>query len=868
MFARNTHLYVLLFVLICGQLVTGASLRKYAPDRKVDILHTTIDVTPDFRARTVSGSTMIRFQPIAKPLTELVLDATHLDVAQVTSDKAIANWYADDTQIVITFARAIGISRQAAVTIAHSAEPKQGMYFRTPELGYARENMHLFTQGESHEARHWFPCYDYPNERFTSEVICRVPSDMTVISNGRLVNEIEQDGLKVSHWHQDKPHVAYLIALCAGHFTKITEAYRDIPMAFYVPTTFADVAKNSFKGTADMMAFFEQEIGVPYPWAQYNQVVAEDFVAGGMENTTLTILTQRTLHTADCERLSTSEPLVAHELVHQWFGDYVTCKDWTNLWLNEGFATYYENLYSRHRHGRSRFLYNMYQDARRTLGQRRAQPAIFHRTFENADQQFDYRAYQKGGWVLHMLRAELGVDLFRRCVKTYLQRHALGSVETADLRSIVEELSGRSFDRFFDQWVFYAGFPKLTVSYTWSPPDKLAKVSIKQSPSQEKDAIGFVFPVTLRYVCEGVSHDQAIDVDQEEQDIYMALPSKPEIVRFDPDYTILAQVDFKKSKPMLYAQLKNDQDVIGQILALQALKKHEDQKTIDAIKEQLNQASFHGIRIEAAAVLDDVHTDKAYDALIASVQQADERVREAVLNRIGNFYRQRSLDTLIAALEAETNPRIRTTVLGKLGRYHDSQADDLLVTGLNQDSYQNRIAQACVSAIFDHERLDMRFYDALRQTIEQRKNKYTAGGLAVALETLGRLAKEHDDGPSTREFLTRFANDPRERVAAGAISGLGQLGDRQAIAIVETFSRSDSPRRRVTRAAERALEKLHRETPLAPDEVVQLRKQVTELSQFQQEFKEQLEELKKRLEELKKRLEAKEGSEEPKDDSD
>ncbi|MBM3892270.1 MAG: M1 family metallopeptidase, partial [Verrucomicrobia bacterium] len=325
---------------------------QYAPDRKVDILHLALDVTPDFKKRTVAGRATITFKPIAKPLDELRLDAVDLTVREVTATAKIVAWQATEKEIVVTFEKPVAPDAETKVTIRYSAEPVKGLYFRTPEMGYRAGDTHLFTQGESIEARHWYPCYDFPNEKFTSEITCRVPEGMTVLSNGRLMSS-EKDpatGLVAVRWLQDRPHVNYLVSLLAGYFKKVEDKYRDIPLEFYTTPSDIGEAANSFRGTKEMMAFFEKEIGVPYPWHQYVQVCVADFHFGGMENTSITTLTDRTLHRAETEPIDTSEWLVAHELVHQWFGDLVTCKDWSHLWLNEGFATYYQWLYAGHKH--------------------------------------------------------------------------------------------------------------------------------------------------------------------------------------------------------------------------------------------------------------------------------------------------------------------------------------------------------------------------------------------------------------------------------------------------------------------------------------------------------------------------------------
>jgi len=223
-------------------------------------------VTPDFKTRTIAGTTTIKFAPISKPLTELRLNAVDLDVSSVTSSAKIEGYSVTDDVITITFMPAVPVGAETTATVVYEAEPKQGLYFRTPEMGYPEQDTHLFTQGESHTAPHWYPNYDYPNERSSSEVICRVPKEMTVISNGRLVSEQidSESGLKVVTWYQEKTHVNYLIALVAGKLKKIESKYKDIPIAFYTPASLIEYAQNSFKDTADMLGYYEKEIHTSY----------------------------------------------------------------------------------------------------------------------------------------------------------------------------------------------------------------------------------------------------------------------------------------------------------------------------------------------------------------------------------------------------------------------------------------------------------------------------------------------------------------------------------------------------------------------------------------------------------------------------
>lgn len=838
-----------------------AAERQYAPDREVDITHVIIDVTPDFDTRTVRGKTTIRFSPIARPVRELRLSAFDLRIQSVTSKHAIAGYVTDDKQLTITFTKPIPPDAESQVVITYEAEPREGLYFRTPGMGYREQDTHLFTQGETHRAPHWYPCFDYPNERFTSEVICHAPADMTVLSNGKRVSETTDaaKGIKTVRWLQDKPHVNYLIALVVGRLKGIHETYRDIPLGFYTPSSRIEQAQNSFRGTARMMAYFEREIGVPYPWHQYNQAVVEDFVAGGMENTTLTILTHRTLFTDASETIRSSRNLVAHELVHQWFGDYVTCKDWGELWLNEGFATYYALLYEGHDSGQDELLYGLYRDAQRIVGAKDSPRPIVNRIYGKPWSQFDYRSYKKGSWVLHMLRTQLGEDLYRRCIKTYLERHALRSVVTADLLAVIEELSGLSWDRFFDQWLYHARHPELKIGYEWTERDRLAKVSVRQTQKVTNKVLLFELKTKVRFKCGSTTIDRDIEIDEDQQDFYFALPEKPDIVRFDPEYGVLAKVDFAKPTEMLYAQLGDHDDVIGRLRAAAALRKKDDKKTVAKLKDALNGDPFYGVRIEASKALREMHTDEAFAAIAASLKQPDARVRQQVVRDLGGFFRNEVPAKLKAVVQREKNPDIVAAALHGLGRYAASDVREILLKQLRSESYQNRVAAAAIDAIRTQE--DPAYAGPLMEVLRQRGDALTSYALGRGLETLAYITRHEEDRNKVREFIAGYVNDKRVHVQAGAIRALGELKDPKGLRIVETFvgEDDDDP---IRRAARQARDKLG-EAQSVPVQLRELRQEVLKLKEYGADLEESVEGLEGKLEAMSKRSTTKPASTKP-----
>lgn len=822
--------------------------RRYAPIRQVDVLHIKLDVTPDFKARTIDCVTTIKFKPLREPLRTLKLDAIDITIDSVKGSAEISDFASSKKDLTIAFSEPIPVGEEAFVEIAHHSQPTGGFYFRTPEMGYPAEDVHCWTQGESHFARQWFPCFDYPNERSTTEVICRVPPTMTVVSNGRqLSDDVDaKSGLRVVHWLHDKPHVNYLICLVAGNLEKLEKKAGDVPLGFYTQPSWKEYAENSFSDTADIMNFFQEEIGVPYPWPKYDQVTIADFLAGGMENTTITTLTDATIYSSETENVKTSHGLDAHEMAHQWFGDYVTCVDWSHLWLNEGFATYYTHLYEGRKSGRDAMLYGLYRDATgRILTQTGDKKPIVWNQYKNSGQQFDYRAYPKGSWVLHMLRNQLGEDLYRQCVKTYLERNALKSVATPALQSTIEEVSGRSFDQFFDQWVYHARFPDLKISYRWLPAEKLAHLTLEQTQETNDAVLEYAFPAKFRFDGQNGSVTKTFQVDGKKQEWFVPLAEKPEVVRFDPDYALLARVTFEKPDEMLFAQLKNQDDMVGRLWAIEQLEKKKSDAAVAALADALQNDSFYGVRREAADALGKIHNDKAFAALLASTKQSDARVRLEVVQSLGKFYRPEKVNDFVEMIRSESNPAIQAALVRSLGKYHDEEVDRLLQELLKSETFRNELLDAAVAAI--NARRDSDMADALMSTIQSRRDAFTTGGLAAALTTLARISENLDDTSAQRKLLLAQLSDLRSPVRHGALEALGLLGDVEAISVLETFADS-AAEKEAEDAARKAIEELNSDKPAAPRELGELRKLIDELKKHNKQLSEDLETLKKKVE--------------------
>ncbi|HEY0456844.1 MAG TPA: M1 family aminopeptidase [Verrucomicrobiae bacterium] len=822
-----------------------SSDRKYSPSKEIDIIHLMLDVTPDFKARSVSGSMTLRFKPIAKSLSELKLDGINLNVSKVDSSDSLQGWQATDKNVILTFAQPIPADKESTVTITYSVVPHQGLYFRTPEIGYKAEDMHIWSQGEPDEARHWFPCYDAPNEKFTSEITCHVPEGMVVLSNGRQISEEkEPSGLKAVRWRQEKPHVNYLISLCAGYFKKVEDKYKDVPLAFWTPASQVSQAALSFQDTKDIMGFFEQEIGIPYPWAKYYQVCVDDFGWGGMENTSITTLNDNTLHTAASENLRSSQGLVAHEMAHQWFGDLVTCKDWAHVWLNEGFATFYDALYEGHKHGPEAMTYGFYGSAKGIFSQLNDTNSIVRRRINTPEEMFDYLAYPKGSWVLRMLRAQLGEDLYRRCIKTYVQRHQYGNAVTEDLNSIIEELSGRSFDRFFDQWVYHAHHPELGVTYSWDESAKLAKLTVTQNQKLSENVLLFQFPLAVRFKCKSGTFDRTIDVKERAGDFYFALPDAPRTVRIDPEFVVLANISFNPPANLLNAQLEDSQDMLGRLIAVEQMSGKRE--SLDKLKKVLQNDSFYGVRMAAAQSIRAIQSDEALAALLDSTKQPDARVRRQVAGDIAGFYREAAFAGLQKLLPAEKNPDIGAVYIQGLGAYHKPEVQENLVHYLNSDSYKNHLADAAILAIRAQD--ESSYIQPLMDCLAKNEQKFTSRGFAAALDTLGWLGRNEEKKDAVREFLVNRVNHKKQAVQLAVINALGNLGDARAVAVLEKFSSlPKTSRERLN--AEKSIALL-RDAKKPSVELGSLRTEMLAVQKENRELRKEMDDLKKKFEAL------------------
>ena len=530
--------------------------RFYAPDRDYDLQNVFVDLRVDYKKRAFSGMTVNRLAPLKDGLRAVRLYCGEsLRVADCAIDGRPATFTREGDRLLVavpgggTLAR----NKSASVSVRYEGGGRQGSGFGQGSGGFhwinptptEPDRTGFWTQGETEGNRDWAPTWDYPNDFATSETRTTVPDDFSVVGNGVLVKETRDAAKKTRTfvWRMTQPHATYLLSLVAGPFDIKTDRAGKTPLLYVVPKGKGNLIEASFGDTPDMIAFYEKRFGVPYPWPKYAQNAMYDF-GGGMENVSATTLGERSLTDARAG-FRTMASLNAHELGHQWFGDLVTCRDWGQVWLNEGFATFAEMLYREHSRGKADYDRAVARNTAAYLGEaRRYKRPIATNLYPGPDALFDSHAYPKGALVLHGLRRLLGDDAFFRGVQLYLTRNRHHPVETSDLVRALTDASGVNVQPYFDQWVLKPGHPVLAYSWTYDEAKREVVVTVKQTQETgDGTPLHDVPNAKIGLVARGhLVRAAAPLLPQAEQTIRVASPSRPDAVLLDPDHDFLRDV--------------------------------------------------------------------------------------------------------------------------------------------------------------------------------------------------------------------------------------------------------------------------------------------------------------------------------------
>ncbi|MBZ0235762.1 MAG: M1 family metallopeptidase [Deltaproteobacteria bacterium] len=574
---------------------------RWAPDRPVAIEHYRIAVAVHPDERRITGETTVRAVVLARELRRLELDAVELEVTAVTEGPHERRFTHDGRTLAIDLGDVRKTGAHLEVTITYGARPRRGLYFVGPDAGYPDKPTQVWTQGQDEDSRYWFPCLDTPHAKATSEVIADVPAGWYALSNGVLLEDKADGERRRLHWRHDQPHSCYLVTLAAGELVTIEDRWRDVPVVYHVPRGREDAARRTLGRTPQMLELFSKLFGVPYPYPRYAQVCVHDFIFGGMENTTATTLTETVLLDERAALDDDEEALVAHELAHQWFGDLITCRDWGEGWLNEGFATYAEYLWREHIDGRDEadLVLDEFLEMYFHEDGDRYRRTICTKHYDEPIDVFDHHLYDKAGRVLHMLRMQLGDELFWKSLRHYLTKHRHGVVETRDLARAIEDATGKVLDDFFSQWILDgAGHPELKVAMEWDEDTRVAEVVVEQTHKVEGKTPLFRMPVTLRFRVGAAAADVDVPVDVEDRRhaFHVPLADRPTQMIFDPGRGLLAAVETNKSVALWAGELAGATLAIDRAYAARALGKKGGPRALSALEAALTGDRFWAVR--------------------------------------------------------------------------------------------------------------------------------------------------------------------------------------------------------------------------------------------------------------------------------
>jgi aminopeptidase N len=770
---------------------------QWPRDHDYDVEHYRIVLEFDWSKKSVIGETTITFRPFRSDLNEVEFDAGDMTINSVklAQGSPLTFRYEGGEKLYVALDRAYPAGADVSVTIEYTAAPKKGLTFITPTEAEPHQPYQIWSQGESETNHYWFPCYDYPNDKATSELIATVEDKYQVISNGTLVSVLPnpKTRTKTWDWRLETPTSSYLISIIVGEFAEIGQSFKKIPVDSYVYRDELANGRLSFAKIAQMVAFFSEKTGCDYPYAKYSETTVRDF-GGGMENISATTLTDRTVHDRRAALDVSSDELISHELAHQWFGDLLTCRDWGQTWLNESFATFFEALWTEHDKGRDDYLYEMLRNQQQALQawNRGLRHPIVTDRYESPDSMFDVYTYQRGGAVLNTLRYLLGEELFWRAIHHYVEKYQAQTVETPQLIIAIAEATGQSLDWFFDEWVYKMGHPVFEITPLYDEAAKTLKLTVKQTQKPDdqrpwfRSPDYFRTPVDIAVTTASGEKVQRVWLDQPEKEFTFALDSKPLIINFDRGNYLIKEARFDRSDDELTYQLLHDTDVTGRLRAAMEVKTRRSETAEKGLAEAADRDPFWGVRLESVRGLSGLKTEGARRALLEAVKDPDSRIRREAIRGLATFKDPKLAGLYIGITKTDPSYFAVVEAARALGESGSPRAYGTLLALLKQDSWQDTIRGGAIRGLAELK--DPRSLDVAL--------KYAAPGQstavrAAAFELLAEVGKGKD---RALEILTAALKETSRQISFSAVRALGALGDQRAIPALEEFAkRPDLP---------------------------------------------------------------------------
>ena len=753
------------------------------PSHDYDLIHQRIEVANfDWNATAFDGHVTTTVVALRPGLDSIVLAmGRRLAVRSVRGARSGPLRFArPGDSIVIRLPRPAGFRDTVRFTIDYRGQITQGrgLYFFKAEPGRPRHPQQVYSGGGTDGNPNWIPTYAAPNDKATWELVARVPADLTVVSNGRLVSDrpdAPARGARTGpararthtvHWRQERPASTYLISLVAAPFRKVSDRWRDVPLEYYVYPEHVAQARRLFGVTSDMMETYTRLTGVKYPWPKYSQATVTDFV-GGMENVGATTLVDWLPDVRSYrDRPWYRQSLIPHELAHQWFGNLVTTENWSNYWLNEGLAEFMAGQYwgtRQGRHAEEDFYLDEYHRFL-TAESRRSVPLASYNS---------NNVYTKGALVMQMLKKHLGPERFWASINRYLTRHAYGNATSDDLRRAVLHAAGQNLDRFWDQWIYKAGYPQFTVAHAYDSTAGSLALTIRQTQvdTAHADSGGVRFatplvfqgPVTIRVGTAAGDVRKRVQLDRREQVIQIdGLKSRPSMVVFDENNAMLKALNFEQPTPWLANQLARDPDLWNRNWAIgQLARRTSDSLAGSALARAARSADYYLTRAQAVAALSKFPAAVAMPVLEAAMRDTSAVVRAVAVAGFGDLGGARSQEGALAAWKRDSSYEVRANALIALSRIDSVASRAQVLAGLSTPSYRDVIQNAAIVAVTRAP--DSTLIDGLEKILGDQEEP------AIVLAT---LASEGDTRALTA--LVRHRDDPRPWVRRWVLDAIEQ----------------------------------------------------------------------------------------------
>jgi aminopeptidase N len=640
-----------------------------------DLVNTKLEVRFDFSRSWMYGKAWITLHPHFYSTDTLSLDAKHMTINEVSiikKDKSIPLRYTyDSLNLRINLDRSYRIGEDYIIYIDYISKPNEirlkgsaaisgskGLYFINPLGNNKDKPTQIWTQGETESNSAWFPTIDKPNQKTTDEISITVPDKYQTLSNGLLVNQKKNiNGTHTDTWKMDQPHAPYLIMMAIGEYSITRDSYKGKEVSYYVEKEYATVARRIFGLTPEMIGYFSRITGVEYPWQKYAQVTARDYISGAMENTTATLHGE--FAQQDARQLidgNNWEDVIAHELFHQWFGDYVTSESWSNLTVNESFADLSETLWETYKHGKDAGDEHNYESMWNYFYGNSAKKDLVRFYYKDREDMFDLVSYQKGGRILNMLRNYVGDSAFFKSLNLYLNTRKFNSAEAHDLRLAFEEVTGQDLNWFWDQWFFGSGHPKLDISYKYDETSKSASVFVSQTQPHKI----FVLPLAIDIYHGSEKKRYQVRIEHKSDTFAFPVVSRPDLINVDGDKIILCEKTDNKTIDNFIWQYKYAGSYVDRREAIDfaARKQRTDPKAMDLLKTALNDR-YAGLRI----------------SVIQSLSNTNDSVSKIVEPILVNLAKN------------DPKPLVRASAIQAIGQYRKDIYKELFVKSINDSSY-------------------------------------------------------------------------------------------------------------------------------------------------------------------------------------